>query len=99
METIQKLHGNLKIIVSDRDPILIGNFWTELFSCLGTQLSRSSSYQPQFDRQTVIVNKYLEGYLCCFVSDKQTQWVNLLPLAKWGYNTSFHTPAQMTPFM
>ena len=26
METIQKLHGNLKIIVSDRDPIFTGNF-------------------------------------------------------------------------
>ena len=36
METIQKLHGNLKIIVSHRDPIFTRNFWTELFSCLGT---------------------------------------------------------------
>jgi len=26
MEAIQKLHGNPKIIVSDRDPIFIGNF-------------------------------------------------------------------------
>ena len=28
METIQKLHGNQKIPLSDRDPIFIGNFWT-----------------------------------------------------------------------
>ena len=28
METIQKLHGNPKIIVSERDPIFTGNFWT-----------------------------------------------------------------------
>ena len=26
METIQKLHGNPKIIVSDKDPIFTGNF-------------------------------------------------------------------------
>ena len=29
IKTIQKLHGNQKIIVSDRDPIFTGNFWRE----------------------------------------------------------------------
>ena len=33
METIHKLHGNLKIIASDRDPIFFGKFWIELFPC------------------------------------------------------------------
>ena len=27
-ETVQKLHGNPKIIVSDRDPNFTGNIWT-----------------------------------------------------------------------
>jgi hypothetical protein len=31
METIQKLHGSPNIIVSDRDPIFIGHFWTMFF--------------------------------------------------------------------
>ena len=44
METIQKLHGNPKIMVSDRDPIFTRNFWTKLFSYLGTQVAHSSSY-------------------------------------------------------
>ena len=57
METIQKLHGTPKIIVSDRDPIFTRNFWNELFSCLGTQLAHSSSYHPQSDGKTKIVNK------------------------------------------
>ena len=37
----------------------------------------------------------MEGYLRCFVSDKQTQWFKWLPLAEWWYNTSFHTATKM----
>ena len=36
METIQNLHRYANIMISDRDPIFTGKFWTELFSCLGT---------------------------------------------------------------
>ena len=61
METVQKLHGTPNIIVSDRDPIFTRNFWTELFSSLGTQLAHISSYHPQSDGKTKIVNKCLEG--------------------------------------
>jgi len=74
IETIQNIHGNQNIILSDRDPIFTGNFWMELFSCLGTQLAHSSSYHPQPDWQTEIVKKCLEGYLC--------QWVKWLPLGE-----------------
>jgi hypothetical protein len=99
METDEKIHGIPKIIVSDKDPIFTGHFWKELFSCLGNQLAHSSSYHPQSNGKIKIVNKCLEGYLHCFVSDKQTQWFKWLPLAKWWYNTSFHTTTKMTPFM
>jgi hypothetical protein len=99
METVQKLHGSKKIIVSDRDPIFTRHFWTKLFSCLRTQWAHSSSYHPQYDGQTKIVKKCLEGYLHCFVSYKQAQWFKWLPLAEWWYNTSFHTAKKMTPFM
>ena len=58
------------MIVSVRGPIFIGNFWTELFSCLGTQLAHSSSYQPHSDRKFEIVNKCLEVYIHCFASNK-----------------------------
>ena len=56
MEAIQKLHGKPMIILSNRDPIFTGNFSTEIFSCHGTQLAHSSSYHPQFDGKTKIVN-------------------------------------------
>jgi len=49
VETIQDIHGNTNIIISDRDPIFTENFWMQLFSFLGTQLAHSSSYHPQYD--------------------------------------------------
>jgi hypothetical protein len=57
METVQKLHGSPKIIVSDRDPIFTRHFWTELFSCLCTQLAHSSSYHPQSDGPYKVLQK------------------------------------------
>ena len=63
MEKNQKLHGNPKIIVSDIDPIFTGKFWKESFFFLGAQLAHSSSFHPQSNGQTEIVNKCLEGYL------------------------------------
>ena len=45
------------------------------------------------------MNKFLEGYIRFFLSNKQTQSVKWLPLAECWYNTSFHTVEKMTPFM
>jgi hypothetical protein len=70
MEIVQKVHGNPNIIVSDRDIIFMSHFWTDFFSFLGTQLANSSSYHPQSDGQTKIVNKCMEGYFHFFASDK-----------------------------
>ena len=66
---------------------------------MGTQLAHISSYHPQYDGQTKIVNKCMEGYLRCFIDDKQTKWFKSLPLEEWWYNASFHTTTKMTPFM
>ena len=69
---VWKIHGIPNIIVSDRDPIFMGKFWIELFSCLETQLAHSSSLHPQYDGKMEIMNKCLEGYLHLFSYDKQT---------------------------
>jgi len=70
-----------------------------LFSCLGSHLAHSSSYHPQSDGKIEIVNKCLEEYLCCFVSDKRIEWFKWLPLPEWWYNTSFYSATEMTSFM
>ena len=40
----------------------------------------------------------LETYLRCFVTDNQNKWFQWLHLAKWWYNSTYHTSEKMTPF-
>jgi hypothetical protein len=74
MDQVFKLHGMLHSIVSDRDPTFTSNFWQELFKLQGTQLHLSTTYHPQTDGQTEVVNKCLETYLRYFSSEKKNQW-------------------------
>ena len=49
--------------MSDRDSRFMSSFWQELFRLTGMELTPSTSYHPQIDRQTEIVNKWVEGVL------------------------------------
>ena len=61
-------------------------------------LNMKSSYHSQIDGQKKVINKCLETYLRCFVTDKKNKWVQWLHLAEWWYNSTYHTSAKMTPF-
>jgi hypothetical protein len=66
--------GFLKVIVRDRDAKFKGNFWKEFCKNIRISLNMRFAYHPQTDGQTKIVNKCLEMYLRCFVTDKQNKW-------------------------
>ena len=40
----------------------------------------------------------MEHYLRAFAIDRPSTWVEWLPLAKFWFNTNFHTSIKMTPF-
>jgi hypothetical protein len=95
---IFRLHGLPKTIVSDRDSRFMSTFWQELFRLVDTTLTPSTSYHPQTDGQTEIVNKWVEGYLRNYVAGQQKAWVRWLHLGEYCYNTTHHMSIGMTPF-
>lgn len=57
---VVRLDGIPTSIVNDRDKVFISSFWRALFQLQGTNLCMSSSYHPQSDGQTEVVNRTLE---------------------------------------
>ena len=65
---------------------------------LETQLRQSTTYHPQTDGQTKVVNQGMEKYLRCFATNTPKQWAKWLAWAELSYNTNVHTATLMTPF-
>jgi hypothetical protein len=95
---VVRLHGIPTSIVSDRDKVFLSSFWQALFQLQGTQLCMSSSYHPQSDGQTEVMNRTLEQYLRCFTGDQPRKWVEWLSWAEYSYNTATHSSTKLTPF-
>lgn len=91
IDQIYRLHELPNTIVSDRDAIFVSTFWQELLKQLGVSLCLSSAYHPQTDGQTEVVNRCLESYLRCMAGKRPTTWAKWIPLAKWWYNTTYHS--------
>ena len=96
-EAIVRLHGFPNSIVSDRDPMFIGNVWRDLFKLAGVKLRLSTAFHPQTDGQSEAVNKTIAMYLRCITGDRPRDWLDWLPWAEFCYNL-FHSALCTSPF-
>jgi hypothetical protein len=95
---IVHLHRFPSSIVSDRDPVFTVNVWRDLFSMAGIKLRMSTTFHPQTDGQSEVVNKVIAMYLRCVTGDRPRSWVDWLSWAEYCHNTSLHTTLSATPF-
>ncbi|KAL0934452.1 reverse transcriptase domain protein [Colletotrichum truncatum] len=88
LQVIVSQHGMPKEIVSDRDKLFTSKFWRSLISQLGSDHKMSTAFHPQTDGQTERINQIMETYLRCYVNYQQNNWVQLLPMAQFAYNSA-----------
>ncbi len=98
LRTIVANHGTPDEIISDRDKLFTSKFWTTLMAALGTKRKLSTAFHPQTDGQTERTNQTMEAYLRCYVNYKQNNWVDLLPLAQFAFNSAESEGTGVTPF-
>lgn len=91
---VVKYFGIPEDIVSDRDPR-----FTELFKTLGSQPKFSTTYHPQMDGQTEMMDALLEEeYLRHYFTGSQKNLVDLLDAAQFAYNLQKSSFTEMSPF-
>jgi len=91
---VWKLHGLPKCVISDCRPQFVALFTKELYRLLGIQVSSSTAWHPQTDRQTERVNQELDQFLHLFVNERQDDWYNLLPITEFQHNNHVHSATQ-----
>ncbi|MBW0556256.1 hypothetical protein O181_095971 [Austropuccinia psidii MF-1] len=98
IKNIFSKHGLPSSIVSDRGPLLVSSFWTNLCQQLKISRDLPTAYHPETYGQTERVNQILEQYLWMYVNYHQDNWNTWIPLAEFSYNNSDHSSTKQSLF-
>eukprot|EP00253_Pinus_taeda_P019058 PITA_19058 len=85
-------------IVSDQYSRFVGSFWSSLWELMDTKLKKSTTFHPQIDGQTKVVNKTMIQLLKGYCSKHPKLWDEHLCYVQHGYNRAKHSYTQISPF-
>ena len=90
--------GLPQTIISDRDSRFLSTFWSSLWSLLDTKLTKSTSFHPQIDGKTEVVNRMIMHILWMYNSKHPHTWDEILPFVQHSYNRAIHNSTGHNPF-
>ena len=86
LANIWKHHGLPRSITLDRGPQFAAQVMQELNKALGISTKLSTSFHPQTDGQTEIVNKEIGKFLQIYCFEKQDSWFAWLPIKETRFD-------------
>ena len=96
---VARFHGLPRSIISDRVPVFVSEFWTELMKFLDTDAMRSSPFHPQANGQAKRTNQTLKQVLrTLLLSQDSTRWPELIVLAEIAINGAPIANTEYSPF-
>jgi hypothetical protein len=78
--------GIPQTIPPNRDNMFLNTFWSSLWSLLDTKLTKSTSFHPQTDGQTKVINRMIVHILHMYNSKHSCTWDESLPYVQHSYN-------------
>src|ERR1700761_3591304 len=90
-------YGIPRSLVSDRDSRWTSGLWEHICEIMGMKRALTTSYHPQADGQTEILNQTLETALRCFVNPERNDWDQYLSPFALSYNTTPHLSTGFSP--
>ncbi len=93
-----QLYGLPEDIVSDRGPQFTSRVWSAFFRLLNVNVSLTSGYHPQSNRQTERLTQELTRFLRTYCQNNQTEWSKYLMWAEYAQNSLQKPATGLTPF-
>ena len=81
-----------------RDHVITRFASKTLWGKLGTKVLFSTTYHPQTDGQTEVVNRTLSQLLFALIQKNLKSWEECLPFVKFAYNRTVHSATGFSPF-
>ena len=97
-EHVWKHFGLSNSIISDRDSRFLEYFWDSLWSLMDTRLKKSTTFHPQIDGQTEVVNRTMVHMLRGYNSRHPKTWDESLPYLQFAFNQAIHGSSGKSPF-
>lgn len=95
---VVRLHGVLSAIISDRDRRVNSVIRKGMSDRLNITLKMSTAYHPQTDGLAERTNQTIEQVIHCTILGNEHQWVEILPMLEFTYNSSIRSSTKASPF-